>query len=74
MYKRYYNSTEEIRLREQSNVMLEEVSSGIYHVKKDLTGHYKGYTESINVIFALNNEEKVAVSGRSGVYANFELI
>lgn len=74
MLVKYNSSTEERRLKEQSHMMFEEVSSGIFHVKKDRTGQYKGYTGLRNVIFALNNEDKVAVAGLNGTYANFGII
>lgn len=73
MLKRYFNSSDEIRLKEQSATMFKEVSSGVYHVMKDRTGEYPSFVNSQEVVVALNNKVKIAVTGNSGIYANFEL-
>jgi hypothetical protein len=74
MLKKYFNSSDERILREQSMTIFKEVSSGVYHVDKDRTGVYPSYVKSDEVVEALNNKEKIAVTGNSGIYANFELV
>ncbi len=73
MMKSYYSSSEGRRLREQSNVMFEEASSGVYKVIKDRHDIYSDYVTFKEVIEALNNEEKVAVKSANKTYSNFDL-
>jgi len=54
--------------------MFREVSSGVYHVVKDRFSLYPSFVNSEKVISALNKKEKVAITGKSGMYANFEVI
>ena len=70
----YHNSSDERLLRIHSNVMFREVSSGVYHVVKDRFSLYPSFVNSEKVISALNKKEKVAITGKSGMYANFEVI
>mgnify|MGYP003483009170 FL=1 len=74
MLKRYYNSSDEILLREQSQTMFKEVSSGVYHVVKDREGVYPSFVESDEVVQALNNKVDIAVVGNNGTYSNFEAV
>ena len=80
MLKRYYDSRDERKLKEQSWFMFEEISSGVYAVIKDRFDLYgmKNFDKIVvgsgDVVSALNNAKKVAVTGKSGMYANFELI
>lgn len=72
--KRYYNSSDERKLNRLAMAMFQEVSIGIYYVAKDRTGIYPSYVNSDQVMEALNHGVKIAVTGNSGIYANFELI
>ncbi len=75
MMKLFYNSSDVRKLKEQSVTMFEEVSDGVYYVLKDRTGDYFGYTTASDVVKALNNEDKVAVTNikRVAAYANFDI-
>lgn len=54
--------------------MFKEISSGVYQVVKDRMNILPSYVNSYEVVEALNTKEKVAVTGKSGRYSNFELI
>lgn len=73
MIMKYYNSSDIRILKEQSMVMFEEVSSGVYYVAKDRMDEFPSYVTSKDVVEALNNKVKIAVKDSSGVsaYANF---
>lgn len=68
-------STIDIRLvKEQSNIMFEEVSDGIYLVIKDRMEKFnEEFVSSTEVLTKLNFTSKVAVvsKGGSSGYANF---
>jgi hypothetical protein len=77
MIKKYFGNINLKYLEEQSMVMFQEVSDGIYFVVKDRTGIYPSYVTSILVADVLNNNEKIAVVHKgvdASGYANFELI
>lgn len=74
MFIRYFDSTDERRLKEQCDVMFDEVSSGVYYVKKDRLGIYADYITFSEVAEALNKIEKVAVTTKRRIYANFDVI
>jgi hypothetical protein len=76
MFKRYYNSSDERELKMQATYMFREVSSGVYHVEKDRTDTFKDseFVKSSTVVNMLNSYPKVAVTGSSGIYANFEKV
>lgn len=74
MLKRYFNNSDERKLKEQSEIMFKEVSSAVYHVEKDRFGQLQKYVSERDVVTALNFEKKVAVTGSSGIYSNFELV
>jgi hypothetical protein len=73
MFKRFYNGSDEIALKEQSMAMFRELSSGVYHVIKDREDTHPEFVSSDVVVKALNYQTKIAVTGKSGMYANFEL-
>jgi uncharacterized surface protein with fasciclin (FAS1) repeats len=73
MLKKYFNSSDERLLKEQSHTMFKEISSGVYHVVKDRADTYHEFVNSEEIVRALNHSIKIAVTSNSGIYANFEM-
>lgn len=76
MYNKCYN---EKKIYDQSELMFEEVSGGIYRIVKDGIGEFEygvEYVSSKTVIAYLetNGGIHVAVSGIDGAYVNFRLV
>ncbi|MCM3109927.1 hypothetical protein [Lederbergia lenta] len=76
MLNKYFSRSDELRLLDQAVTVFKEVSSGVYYVKKDRMGVYPDYVQEDEVATVLNSpkKEKVAVTGNSGLYANFDLM
>jgi hypothetical protein len=73
MIKRFYSSSDERFLKEQSVLMFEEISDGVYLVIKDRVDRYMEYATSNQVAEALNHIHKVVVvhKGNGSGYANW---
>lgn len=71
---RYYSSSDVRRLKDQSHIMFEEMSDGIYRVLKDRYDELPTYVASIEIIKFLNSKMKVAVShaGLGSGFSNFD--
>lgn len=71
---RYYSGSDVRRLKDQSHIMFEEVSDGIYRVLKDRFDELPTYVSSIEIPKHLNSSRKVAVShaGLGSGFANFD--
>jgi hypothetical protein len=74
MIKRFFNSTDVRILKEQSNLILEELSDGIYLVVKDRFEKYDTeFASSADVLKSLRFTQKTVVVERGGStgYANY---
>jgi len=72
MLKKYYSSEDERELRNLSELMFEEISSGVYYVIKDRHVRHSKFVSSDIVISSMENKNvKTAIKGSRGVYANF---
>lgn len=71
--KRFFNSSDERFLKEQSFFMFEEMSNGVYLTVKDRLGRYMEFTNIQSVLSELNGENKTVVVSRGGGsgYANW---
>lgn len=76
-YNQRNSHSKEKRLGELANIVFEELSSGLYHVKKDRMGHMldKEFVDVREVSGAMNRREKVVIIGNDGrIYANTDFL
>jgi hypothetical protein len=76
MIRKFYNSSDLRLLKEQCNIMFEEVSDGVYLVVKDRCNKYKAFATSQIVAEALNHLHGVVVVHKNGIsgYANYQKV
>ena len=76
MIKRYFEHTEQTKIRNMSELVFEEISSGIYHIKKDryVDFNESNFTNSDGVVKMLTiYKRRITIENSTGVYANFVL-
>ncbi len=65
----------EDRSKAYANIVLRELSSGVYYVEKDRTGELPEYISASGTVTCLRGRDKVMMTDRDKktVYANFDI-